>query len=331
MDAVRVAVLNEEFYRAGVPRVTRGMGEWLVGAVGHRARHAGAAGRTSCRGSSPARTRYCQGFSEPDHGSDLAAVETRGVVDGDEIVITGQKVWTSGAARANRMFLLCRTDPDVDKHAGLSYVLIDFTGPGRPVPADQADVRRGRVLRGLPGRGAGPAVQRHRRPEQRLEGGHDHARARARRPGHRGPPRLRAGVLGPGRDGPQARQDRRPADPPAAGLGLHAGRADAVQRPAHAGPGGGGPPAGPGGVGGQAVLERVPQAAGRDRDRHRGHGRPAPAGRRRLPGQQLAERVPEQPGRHDLLGDQRDPAQHHRRTRPRPAQGAAPAHGAAPS
>jgi alkylation response protein AidB-like acyl-CoA dehydrogenase len=80
--------------------------------------------------------RYCQGFSEPDHGSDLAAVQTRGVVDGDEIVVTGQKVWTSGAARANRMFLLCRTAPDLPKHAGLSYVLIDFTAPGveyRPI------------------------------------------------------------------------------------------------------------------------------------------------------------------------------------------------------
>ena len=63
-------------------------------------------------------------------------MQTRGVVEGDEVVITGQKVWTSGAARANRMFLLCRTDPDADKHAGLSYVLIDFTGPGvqyRPI------------------------------------------------------------------------------------------------------------------------------------------------------------------------------------------------------
>jgi alkylation response protein AidB-like acyl-CoA dehydrogenase len=79
---------------------------------------------------------YCQGFSEPGHGSDLAAVETRGVVDGDEIVVTGQKVWTSGASRATMMFVLCRTDPDAEKHAGLSYVLIPFTGPGveyRPI------------------------------------------------------------------------------------------------------------------------------------------------------------------------------------------------------
>src|SRR5579864_4037492 len=72
---------------------------------------------------------YCQGFSEPDHGSDLAAVETRGEVDGDEIVVTGQKLWTSGAARATMMFVLCRTDPSAPKHEGLSYVLIPFTGP----------------------------------------------------------------------------------------------------------------------------------------------------------------------------------------------------------
>jgi alkylation response protein AidB-like acyl-CoA dehydrogenase len=79
---------------------------------------------------------YCQGFSEPDYGSDLAGVQTRLEVDGDDVVITGQKTWTSGAARATMMFVLCRSDPDAEKHAGLSYVLIPFTGAGveyRPV------------------------------------------------------------------------------------------------------------------------------------------------------------------------------------------------------
>ena len=70
---------------------------------------------------------YCQGYSEPDHGSDLGAVSTSGVVDGDEIVITGQKVWTSGAQRANMIFVICRTNPDVPKHRGLSYVLVPFS------------------------------------------------------------------------------------------------------------------------------------------------------------------------------------------------------------
>ena len=135
LDAVRVAVLNEEFHRAGLPRIARGMGEWLVGPSiivhGTPEQKAHFLPRIIS-----GEDRYCQGFSEPNHGSDLAAVDTRGVVEGDEIVISGQKVWTSGAAHANRMFLLCRTNPDVPKHAGLSYVLIDFTAPGvsyRPI------------------------------------------------------------------------------------------------------------------------------------------------------------------------------------------------------
>jgi len=129
LDAVRVAVVNEEFHRAGVPRAARGMGEWLVGPSiivhGTPEQKAHFLPRIIT-----GEDRYCQGFSEPNHGSDLAAVETKGVVEGDEIVVSGQKVWTSGAAHANRMFLLCRTNPDVPKHAGLSYVLIDFTAPG---------------------------------------------------------------------------------------------------------------------------------------------------------------------------------------------------------
>ena len=135
MDAVGVSVLNEEFHRAGVPRVHRGMGEALVGpsVIVHGTPEQRAYFLPRIISGADV---YCQGFSEPGHGSDLAAVETRGIVDGDEIVITGQKVWTSGASRANMMFLLCRSDPDVPKHAGLSYVLIPFTDPGveyRPI------------------------------------------------------------------------------------------------------------------------------------------------------------------------------------------------------
>ncbi|MFM9083505.1 MAG: acyl-CoA dehydrogenase family protein, partial [Actinomycetota bacterium] len=75
--------------------------------------------------------RYCQGFSEPDAGSDLASLKTKGVIDGEEVVITGQKVWTSGATAANMMFCLCRTDDSAAKHAGISYVLLPmFTGDG---------------------------------------------------------------------------------------------------------------------------------------------------------------------------------------------------------
>jgi alkylation response protein AidB-like acyl-CoA dehydrogenase len=135
MDAVRVAVLNEEFHRAGVPRVTRGMGESLVGPsiIVHATPKQRAYFLPRIISGEDV---YCQGFSEPNHGSDLAAVETRGVVSGDEIIITGQKVWTSNAAKANRMFLLCRTDVHAEKHAGLSYVLIDFKDPSvqyRPI------------------------------------------------------------------------------------------------------------------------------------------------------------------------------------------------------
>lgn len=133
--AVRIAVLNEEFARAGVPRVIRGMGEALVApsVLVHGTPEQKAYFLPRILSGEDA---YCQGFSEPGHGSDLAAVETRGVVDGDEIVVTGQKVWTSGAARANMIFVLCRTDPGLPKHAGLSYVLLPFTGPGveyRPI------------------------------------------------------------------------------------------------------------------------------------------------------------------------------------------------------
>ena len=123
LSGLEVAVMNEEFARANVPRITRGMGEWLVGPSiivwGTEEQKKRFLPRII-----DGTDRYCQGFSEPDAGSDLAALKTRGVIDGEEVVITGQKVWTSGATEANMMFCLCRTDFDVPKHQGISYVLL---------------------------------------------------------------------------------------------------------------------------------------------------------------------------------------------------------------
>jgi alkylation response protein AidB-like acyl-CoA dehydrogenase len=126
---VELAVLEEELSRARMPRIIRYMGEYLVGpaiiAHGSDEQKAYFLPRII-----DGTDRYCQGFSEPDHGSDLASVQTRGVVEGDEIVITGQKVWTSDAHNSNMIFILCRTAPDLPKHAGLSFVLTPLQDNG---------------------------------------------------------------------------------------------------------------------------------------------------------------------------------------------------------
>jgi alkylation response protein AidB-like acyl-CoA dehydrogenase len=123
-------IWNEEYARAGAPGRLGIIGEGLIGPT---LIHYGTEGQKA-RFLPPIRAGtelWCQGYSEPDAGSDLANVQTRAVRDGDEWVITGQKVWTSLAQQAHWCFVLCRTDPGSHRHHGLSYLL---------VPMDQAGI-----------------------------------------------------------------------------------------------------------------------------------------------------------------------------------------------
>jgi alkylation response protein AidB-like acyl-CoA dehydrogenase len=127
---VESALFAEEYARAGGPDLTQlAVGAHLVGPT------------LIARGVPWQKERFlapilrgdeiwCQGFSEPNAGSDLAGLRTRGVIEGDAIVVTGQKIWTSFARHADWCIAVVRTDPDSARHRGLSFLLIDMKSPG---------------------------------------------------------------------------------------------------------------------------------------------------------------------------------------------------------
>jgi alkylation response protein AidB-like acyl-CoA dehydrogenase len=122
-------IYDQELARVGAPQLVNSQGIALVGPT------------LMNWGTEEQRQRYlpkmlsaeeiwCQGYSEPGSGSDLASLQTRAIEDGDYFIVNGQKVWTSDAHHADMCFLLVRTDPTAPKHKGISYLLVDMHGPG---------------------------------------------------------------------------------------------------------------------------------------------------------------------------------------------------------
>jgi alkylation response protein AidB-like acyl-CoA dehydrogenase len=137
MTQLERVVMAEEFYRAGVP--TGGENDvFSIGMIGNTLLDWGTEEQKQrflpriLRGDDI----WCQGYSEPNAGSDLGNLGCRAVLDGDEWVINGQKIWTSAGHKANWIFLLTRTDADAPKHKGITFLLVPMDQPGvevRPI------------------------------------------------------------------------------------------------------------------------------------------------------------------------------------------------------
>ncbi|MXY50981.1 MAG: acyl-CoA dehydrogenase [Gammaproteobacteria bacterium] len=126
-DILKTRIIAEEFARARVPPGHSGDNRLVptvleLGTEEQKRKYVG----PSVRGE----VSWCQGYSEPGSGSDLASLSTKAELDGDEWVINGQKIWTSGAKTADMMFCLVRTEPDAPKHNGISYLVFSMDTPG---------------------------------------------------------------------------------------------------------------------------------------------------------------------------------------------------------
>jgi len=128
LDVKRQFIMNEEFAEFGAVNVG-GFGVMMFGPTlivyGTEEQK-----KEHLPGILDGSVQWCQGWSEPNAGSDVASVQTRAVRDGDDYVINGQKIWTTGAQYADMMYMLARTDPDAPKHRGISYFMLDMKAPG---------------------------------------------------------------------------------------------------------------------------------------------------------------------------------------------------------